>query len=148
MFLRERLPGQRGASGHTCDSYAYAFQLLFECASQQYQVPPSGLQLEQIDAPLVLAFLAHLEAERGNSPHTRKVRLAAMKSFRRFCEYRVPSLLEQSRRILAMPQKRTDLPLVSHLAMDAMHALLDAPDLRIRLGIRERAMLHLACAAG
>jgi site-specific recombinase XerD len=147
-FLRERLPVQRGASVHTCDSYAYAFQLLFEFASQQYQVPPSGLQLEQIDAPLVLAFLDHLEAKRGNSPNTRNVRLAAIKSFMRFCEYRVPSLLEQSRRILAIPQKRTDIPLVSHLSMDEMHALLDAPDLRIRLGIRDRAMLHLAFAAG
>ncbi len=94
-FLRERLPVQRGASVHTCDSYAYAFQLLFEFASQQYRVPPSGLQLEQIDAPLVLAFLDHLEAKRGNSPSTRNVRLAAIKSFMRFCEYRVPSLLEQ-----------------------------------------------------
>jgi len=147
-FLRERLPVQRGASVHTCDSYAYAFQLLFEFASQQYQVPPSGLQLEQIDAPLVLAFLDHLEAKRGNSPNTRNVRLAAIKSFMRFCEYRVPSLLEQSRRILAIPHKRTDIPLVSHLSMDEMHTLLDAPDLRSRLGIRDRAMLHLAFAAG
>jgi integrase/recombinase XerD len=147
-FLRERLPVQRGASVHTCDSYAYAFQLLFEFASQQYQVSPSGLQLEQIDAPLVLAFLDHLEAKRGNSPNTRNVRLAAIKSFMRFCEYRVPSLLEQSRRILAIPHKRTDIPLVSHLSMDEMHTLLDAPDLRSRLGIRDRAMLHLAFAAG
>lgn len=148
VFLRERLPVQRGASVHTCDSYAYAFQLLFEFASQQYQVPPSGLQLEQIDAPLVLAFLDYLEAERGNSSNTRNVRLAAIKSFMRFCEYRVPSLLEQSRRILAIPQKRTDIPLVNHLSMDEMHALLNAPDLRLRLGIRDRAMLHLAFAAG
>ena len=92
-FLRERLPVQRGASEHTCDNYAYAFQLLFEFASQQYQVAPSALQLEQIDAPLVLAFLDHLEVKRGNSPSTRNNRLAAIKSFMRFCEYRVPSLL-------------------------------------------------------
>jgi integrase/recombinase XerD len=147
-FLRERLPVQRGASVHTCDSYAYAFQLLFEFASQRYQVPPSALHLEQIDAPLVLAFLDHLEAKRGNSPNTRNVRLAAIKSFLRFCEYRVPALLEQSRRILAIPQKRTDLPLVIHLSMDEMHAILDAPDIRTRSGIRDRAMLHLGFAAG
>src|SRR4051812_8746410 len=71
-----------------------------------------------------------------------------MKSFMRFCEYRVPSLLEQSRRIRAIPHQRTDIPLVSHLSMDAMHTLLDAPDLRSRLGMRDRAMLHLAFAAG
>jgi len=146
-FLRERLPVQRGASEHTCDNYAYAFQLLFEFASQQYQVAPSALQLEQIDAPLVLAFLDHLEVNRGNSPSTRNNRLAAIKSFMRFCEYRVPSLLEQSRCILAIPQKRTDIPLVSHLSMDEMHRILAAPDVTTRLGIRDRAMIHLGFAA-
>ena len=37
-FLRERLPEQRGASEHTCQSYAYAFQLLFHYASERYHV--------------------------------------------------------------------------------------------------------------
>ena len=117
-FLRERLPVQRGASVHTCDSYAYAFQLLFRFISQQLKLKPSELQLEQIDAPLVMAFLDQLETERGNSASTRNVRLAAIKSFMRFCEYRVPSILEQSRRILAIPLKRTDQPLIKHLAID------------------------------
>ena len=67
-FLRERLPMQRGASAHTCDSYACSFILLFEFASQRFGVAPSELALEQIDAALVMDFLAHLEAGRGNSP--------------------------------------------------------------------------------
>jgi hypothetical protein len=57
-FLRERLPHHRGASAHTCTSYAYSFQLLFEFASQRCGVTPSALALEQIDAPLVMDFLA------------------------------------------------------------------------------------------
>jgi len=85
-FLRERLPIQRGASVHTCDSYAYAFQLLFQFASQRLKVKPSELQLEQIDAALVMDFLEQLETGRGNSAATRNVRLAAIKSFMRFCE--------------------------------------------------------------
>jgi integrase/recombinase XerD len=32
-FLREHLSRHRGASQHTCDSYAYSFQLLFEFAA-------------------------------------------------------------------------------------------------------------------
>jgi len=47
-FLRERLPQQRGASEHTCATYAYAFKLLFEFASKQFGVPPSQLNLEQL----------------------------------------------------------------------------------------------------
>jgi hypothetical protein len=60
-FLRERLPLQRGASHHTCESYAYTFQLLFEFASNRHKVTPSKLYLEQIDAVLVMDFLAHIE---------------------------------------------------------------------------------------
>jgi integrase/recombinase XerD len=147
-FLRERLPLQRGASVHTCDSYACSFLRLFEFASRRFGVTPSELSLEQIDASLVMDFLAHLEAGRGNSPSTRNVRLAAIKSFMRFVEYRVPSLLEQSRRILAIPTKKTDQPLIQHLSMAEMHAILEAPDTQTRYGIRDRAMLHLCFCAG
>src|SRR5437588_5904579 len=145
-FLRERLPLQRGASVHTCDSYACSFILLFEFASQRLGVTPSELSLEQIDASLVMDFLAHLEAGRGNSASTRNTRLAAIKSFMRFVEYRVPALLEHSRRVLAIPTKKTPVPLVMHLSMPEMQALLDAPDVRTRMGIRDRAMLHLGFA--
>jgi integrase/recombinase XerD len=147
-FLRERLPLQRGASEHTCDSYAYAFQLLFQFASKRLRVTPSALYLEQLDAPLVMDFLQHLEIERHNSARTRNARLVAIKSFMRFIEYRAPALLEQSRRILAIPAKRTDSRLISYLSVDEMQAVLNAPDLQRRDGIRDRAMLHLCFSAG
>jgi len=63
-FLRERLPLQRGASECTCESDAYAFQLLFQFASKRLQVTPSALALEQIDAPLIMDFLYDLETKR------------------------------------------------------------------------------------
>jgi integrase/recombinase XerD len=147
-FLRERLPHQRGASAHTCESHAYSFRLLFEFASQRLSVMPSALVLEQIDAPLVMDFLAHLETERGNSPTTRNARLAAVKSFMHFVEYRVPALLEQVRRVLAIPAKKTDQPLIQHLSLTEMQAILNAPDLQTRCGVRDRAMLHVCFAAG
>jgi len=147
-FLRERLPLQRGASDHTCNSYAYAFQLLFQFASKRLQTTPSALALEQLDAPLIMEFLHSLETERHNSPRTRNARLVAIKSFMRFLEYRVPALLEHSRRILAIPAKKTDTRLVHYLSSEEMQSLLNVPDLQRRDGIRDRAMLHLCFAAG
>lgn len=147
-FLRERLPLQRGASPHTCESYAYSFQLLLTFASQRCGLPPSQLVLEQLDASLVMEFLAALETERGNRPTTRNVRLAAIKSFMHFLEYRVPALLEQIRRVLAIPTKKTEQPLIPHLSLVEMQAILNAPDLRTRYGVRDRAMLHVCFAAG
>lgn len=147
-FLRERLPETRGASIHTCDSYAYAFKLLLEFASKRLRKTPSAIELEALDATLILAFLKHLEEKRGCSPSTRNARLAAIRSFMRYAELCVPSLIEQSRRVLAIPTKRTDTKLVRHLTQQEMDAVLRAPDVKQRDGIRDRAMIHLAFAAG
>ncbi len=147
-FLLQRLPIERRASRHTRDSYAYAFQLLFCYTSARLKAAPSALQLEQIDAPLILEFLNHLEKVRGNTASSRNVRLAAIKSFMRFVQYRVPSAVEQVRRILAIPAKRTEEQLIDYLTVDEMQAVVDAPDLATRNGIRDRAMLHLGFRAG
>lgn len=147
-FLQDYLPHQRGASEHTCDTYAYSFQLLFHFASERLKVSPSALSLEQIDAPLVTAFLEHLETERNNKASTRNVRLAAIKSFFHFLEYRMPANLEQIRRVLAVPFKKTDSSLVPFLDTEETQALLDAPKPCTPDGIRDRALLHLAVTAG
>jgi site-specific recombinase XerD len=147
-FLRENLSRHRGASQHTCDSYAYSFQLLFEFAAARLKVAPASLALEQLDASLIRAFLEYLEDTRQNAPETRNVRLAAIKSFFRFLEYRQPAALDQIRRVLAIPFKKTDTRLVPYLLRDEVQALLDAPDPATRDGMRDRAMLHLAVCAG
>jgi integrase/recombinase XerD len=147
-FFQQRLPLERGASEHTRDSYAYAFKLLLTYASRRLKAAPSQLAVEQIDAPMVVAFLHDLETTRGNGPSSRNVRLAAIKSFMHFLEYRVPSALEPIRRILAIPFKKTESRLVGHLTVQEIQAILDAPAPTTRAGIRDRAMLHLCYAGG
>jgi integrase/recombinase XerD len=147
-FFHQRLTLERHASFNTCDSYAYAFKMLLDYASKRLRTPPSKLQLEQIDAPLVVGFLNHLEASRSNRPSSRNVRLAAIKSFMRFMEYRVPSALEQIQRILVIPMKKADSRLVRHLSTEEIQAILDAPQPVHWAGMRDRAMLHLCYAAG
>ena len=147
-FLREHLPREHGYSPHTCESYAHAFRLLFAFASARHRIPPSRLCVEQIDASLVLDFLAHIEKKRKNGAATRNARLAAIKSFMRYVEFKLPSVLDQTRKIHAIPSKRHDQPLLRHLVIDEIRAILDAPDVTTRLGRRNRAMLHLCFAAG
>lgn len=147
-FFQQRLPVERCASPHTSDSYAYAFKLLLEYASAQLHVAPSALSLEQIDARLVLAFLNHLEIARANRPSSRNVRLAAIKSFMHFLEFRDPAAIDHIRRILAIPPKKADTRLVRHLTVDEMQAILNAPARSAWDGLRDRAMLHLGFAGG
>lgn len=147
-FLREHMPTEQGCSPHTCETYAHAFRLLFVFASARLAIKPSQICLEQIDAPLILDFLAHIETQRNNCAATRNGRLAAVKAFIRFIEFRVPSALAQARQIHAIPVKRHDQTLVRHLTMEEIRAILNAPNIKTRLGIRDRAMLHLCFAAG
>lgn len=142
-FLRER-----PASDQTRAAYAYAFQLLFAFASLRLGTAPSDLHLEQLDAPLVLAFLEHIERERHNGPRTRNARLAAIRSFMRFIEHQVPAALDGIRRVLAIPVQRADSHLVRHLSADETRALLDAPSPVTRAGIRDRTMLYLCLTGG
>jgi site-specific recombinase XerD len=147
VFLREYLPSQREMSVQTSDTYSYAFQLLVCFAADRLKTTPAGLSIEQLDATLVLAFLEHLEKTRGNCARTRNSRLAAIKTFFRL-EYRLPSCLEQARRIRAIPVKKTDEVIVGYLNREEIQALLDVPDPSSRYGLRDRAMLHLAYAGG
>jgi site-specific recombinase XerD len=147
-FLREHLPVERGYSPHTCDTYAHAFRLLFTYTGERLGIQPSGICVEHLDASLVLEFLGHLEEVRGNAPSTRNARLAAIKSFMRYVEHRVPSALHQAMQIHAIPLKRHDQPAVRHLDRREMQAIIDAPPLGTRSGIRDRAMIHLCFAAG
>jgi integrase/recombinase XerD len=147
-FLLEHLPRERNASPHTSEAYAHSFKLVVCFAAARLNVKPCQIEVEQLDTPLILAFLQHIENERGNSARTRNARLAAIHSFFRFLEYRLVSCLNQACQIHAIPMKKADEALVSYLTRDELLALLDAPDTRAVSGVRDRAMLHLAFAAG
>ena len=147
-FLREHLPGALGRSRHTCEAYAHAYRLWFVFAAERHGLQPSQLCLDHLDAALVLDFLTHIEQRRGNAAATRNARLTAVKAFMRYVELRVPAALEQVRQVHAIPAKRHDQMLVRHLTMEEVRAVLNAPDPSTRLGIRDRAMLHLCFAGG
>lgn len=97
---------------------------------------------------MIMAFLDHVENGRGSCVRTRNGRLAAIRSFFRYIEYRIPACLDQALRVRSIPTKKTDKALIDYLDRAEIKALLDAPDPRTRLGTRDRAMLHLAYAGG
>jgi site-specific recombinase XerD len=147
-FLREYLARHRGASLHTCDSYAYTFRALFMFAAQRLKTAPCALSIEHLDAALVGAFLEQLETTRHNGAATRNVRLAAIRAFFRFLQHREPAALDQTRRVLAIPFKRHATRLVPYLTQEEVQALVHAPTPTTRQGLRDRAMLHLTICAG
>ncbi len=147
-YLVDHLPRHRSASTHTVATYAHSFMLLVRFAAERRRCRPIDLQVEDLDPDLILAFLDHIETGRRNSVFTRNIRLAAVRSFFRYIEYKLPTCLDQALRIHALPRKRTTMQLVDALTIDEVRALLAAPDGRTYCGLRDRAMLHVAYACG
>jgi integrase/recombinase XerD len=147
-FFTERLIGQRDASPHTVASYRDAICLLLRFAQRCTGKAPHQLDIDDLDAPLIGAFLNHLEAERATSVRTRNARLTAIRSLFDFTAYRHPEHAAVIQRVLAIPPKRTDRAVITYLTEPEMHALLAAPDRSTRLGRRDHALLLLALETG
>lgn len=147
-FFTERLIGQRDASPHTVASYRDAICLLLRFAQRRTGKAPHQLNLDDLDAPLIGAFLNHLEAERAVSVHTRNARLTAIRSVFGFAAYRLPEHAAVIQRVLAIPPKRADRAVVTYLTESEMQSLLAAPDRSTRIGRRDHALLLLALETG
>jgi len=140
-FFVERLMEQRAVSQETISSYRDTFRLFLKFASDRVRESPSDLTLADLDAPLVLAFLKHLEIDRHNSARTRNVRLAGLRSFMKYAAYRDIASLAVIQRVLAVPMKRCDKPLVGFLSREEVQQLLVAPDPDTWTGQRDRVLL-------
>jgi site-specific recombinase XerD len=147
-FFTVRLLNQRQASAHTIASYRDTFKLLLRFAAERRGKAPSDLDLEDLDASFLGAFLHHLEQDRGNSPRTRNTRLAAIRSFFRFAAFEQPQHSALIQRVLALPAKRCERKPIDYLRRPEVEALLAAPDLHTWAGRRDRAMLLLAVQTG
>jgi integrase/recombinase XerD len=147
-FFSDRLIGQRRASPHTIAAYRDTFKLLIAFAAQRTGREPSGLDLDDLDAPLIGAFLDHLEHERHNSVRTRNARLAAIRSLFKYAALRHPEHAATIERVLAIPPKRFQRALVTFLTEPEIAALLAAPDRSTWTGRRDHALLLLAIQTG
>ncbi len=147
-FFTQRLMQQRQVSPHTISSYRDTFRLFLKYTQQRLLKPPSRLRFEEIDAPLVVAFLNHLEQQRGLSVRSRNLRLTAIHSFFRYAAFEAPAHSAQIQRVLAIPSKRFTRTLVHFLSRPEVDALLAAPDQRTWFGRRDHAFLLVAVQTG
>lgn len=147
-FFTQRLMQQRQASRHTVASYRDTFRLLLQFAQQRLHKAPATLALEDIDAPLVTAFLNELEQVRGVTARTRNLRLTAVHSFFHYAAFEAPANAAQIQRVLAIPAKRFTRPLVPFLSRQEVDALLAAPDQGSWSGRRDHALILLAVQTG
>src|SRR3954454_9681375 len=147
-FFCGRLIAQQNVSARTVTSYRDTFRLLLNYFAECRGRPPTSLGLADLDAPAVLAFLDHLEQRRGNGVRTRNVRLAALRSFLKYAAARDPTCLPAVQRVLAIPMKRFQRPLLGYLSRAEMAAILVAPDESTWSGQRDRVLFAVMYNTG
>jgi site-specific recombinase XerD len=147
-FFTQRLMQQRQASPHTISSYRDSFRQFLRFVQQRLRKPPSRLTFEEIDAPLIVAFLDELEKRQGVSVRSRNLRLTAIHSFFRYAAFEAPAHSAQIQRVLAIPSKRFTRTLVHFLTRPEVDALLAAPDQFTWSGRRDHAFLLVAVQTG
>lgn len=147
-YFVQRLMKQREASPHTIDCYRSAFKLFLRFASNRLGRPPERTYFEQIDAPLITAFLDDLETSRNVSVRTRNLRLTAIHSFFRYVAFELPTHGAQIQRVLAIPMKRFTRKPVGFLSREEVDALLAAPDRARWSGRRDHAFILTAVQTG
>ncbi len=125
-FFVEYLLNQKHASPRTLAAYRDAFRLLLGFVRDAHGVEPAALNIENLDAPIIFAFLDHIERQRANSIRSRNARLAAIRSFFRFVQMREPAAVAVASRVLAIPVKRSERKLIGYLTRPEIDALLSA----------------------
>src|SRR5580692_8438963 len=146
-FFTQRLTQQRQASPHTISSYRDTFRLFLKFVQQRLHKPPSRLNFEEVDAPLIVAFLEELE-KHGLCVRSRNLRLTALHSFFRYAAFEAPAHSAQIQRVLAIPSKRFTRTLVPFLTRGEVDALLAAPDQGTWSGRRDHNFILLAVQTG
>lgn len=147
-FFSDRLMGQRGASPHTIAAYRDSIRLLLRYAADRMHKQLCQFDIADLDAPLVGAFLDHLERDRRNGARTRNSRLAAIHSLFRYAALRHPEHAASIQRVLAIPPKRFERELVTFLTEQEADALLAACDPTTWTGRRDQTLLVLAIQSG
>lgn len=147
-YFTLRLIGQRRASANTVAAYRDAWRLLLGFAQTRTNKTPNRLDLADLDAGLISAFLEHLETERGNSVRTRNARRAAIRSFFHYAALRHPEHAGLIANVLAIPSKRQARKEVCYLTGPEVEALVDSPDRASWTGRRDHALLAVAVQTG
>src|SRR5262249_15461274 len=140
-FFVDYLPRQRGASVHTVRAYRDTLKLLFEVVAQRLGRGITALELSNLNADAVAAFLDHVESRRENSAATRNCRRAAIRSFFKHLVRNDLVHSQQYTRVLAIPSKKARQRPATHLEADDVRAIITKPDRRTPDGWRDYTLL-------
>ena len=147
-YLAEYLPQTCGFSDNTINSYRDAFKLLLLFLQEEKGIEAHKIELKMIGRQIVSEFLDWLENTRNASVSTRNQRLAALKAFSKYAQYRYPDTITNCVDIITMRPKKQEKPLVAYLSEEELSVLLKQPNPMILHELRDLALMSLLYDTG
>jgi integrase/recombinase XerD len=147
-FLSEYLPYERNMSPNTVASYRDTFVLFIGYMKDVQKIRVERLTLDIVTRQRVIDFLSWVQKERNCGIATRNHRLAAIHSFMSYLQYEEIHHLDEWQRILSIKAMKDEKKSISYLTTDGIKLLLDQPDITIRNGRRNLALLALMYDTG
>lgn len=148
MFFTDWMVQQRNASQHTVKSYRDTWRPFLRFVAARCGKPVVRLTLSELTAAEVIAFLHHLEEDRGDTIGTRNCRLAALRSFFGFVATREPELMAQCADVMNVPTKKAPIRAPDYLEPEEVQAILAQPDRSTLIGQRDHALLSFLYNTG
>jgi integrase/recombinase XerD len=147
-YLSKHLPSKVGISRNTITSYRDTFSLLLRFCLEEKALKIEKIKITTLQKNLIDEFLNWLETGRGCMISTRNQRLAAIHAFYRYLQMEEPEHIYLCQQILDIPMKRTASKTIEYLTLDAMKAILEAPDPSCLMGRRDLVLLSLMYDTG
>ena len=127
-FFETYLLKERGVSNHTIRSYSATFQSLYAFFKDNKGIRANKLFVKDLSRRSINDYLNWLEMEKGNKVSTRNSRLASVKAFCHYAQYKDFKNLARWQDILSIKSKKADMPYMSFLTQEGMKTLLsDVP---------------------
>lgn len=148
QFLVVYLPAQRNVSLNTIKSYRDTFKLLIRYCQEIEQLPAERITMNALSSGLIIGFLTWLQEERNCSNSTRNQRLAAIHSFYRYVQFEEPAALYHFQKVISIPVKKTQKPIIEHLSPEGIKLFLAQPDRNTPQGRRDLTLLSTLYDSG
>ena len=123
-FFETYLPKERGVSNHTIRSYSATIQSLYAFFKDNKGIRANKLFVKDLSRRSINDYLNWLEMEKGNKVPTRNSRLASVKAFCHYAQYKDVKNLARWQDILSIKSKKADMPYMSFLTQEGMKTLL------------------------
>ena len=147
-YFLQWLMSQRNVSPETIKSYRDTFRLYLRYIENRLGVTSPKMSITQFNAEHILGFLSYLDKERGNTPKTINIRLAALHSFVKYLSFELPEYSGLLNRSMMVPFRKVEKRQMEFLTEDEFTAMKNACKTDAPLGCRDMLMLLLLYNTG